>query len=39
VGHRATLRSFHARQLTVKRTGSGPAYVVEETPTSRPRAG
>jgi vitamin B12/bleomycin/antimicrobial peptide transport system ATP-binding/permease protein len=39
VGHRATLRSFHARQLTVKRTGTGPASVVEETPASRPRVG
>jgi putative ATP-binding cassette transporter len=39
VGHRATLRSFHSRQLTVKRTGPGPASVVEETPASRPRIG
>jgi putative ATP-binding cassette transporter len=39
VGHRATLRSFHSRQLTVKRTGSGPATVVEETPAPRPRTG
>ena len=39
VGHRATLRSFHSRQLTVKRTGPGPASVVEETPAPRPRNG
>jgi putative ATP-binding cassette transporter len=39
VGHRATLRPFHARQLEVKRTGAGPASVVEETPASRPRVG
>ncbi|HKA63316.1 MAG TPA: ABC transporter ATP-binding protein/permease [Methylomirabilota bacterium] len=39
VGHRATLRSFHARQLTVTRIGTGPASVVEETPASRPRVG
>ena len=39
VGHRATLRSFHSRQLTVKRTGTGPATVVEETPAPRPRTG
>ncbi|HEX7213330.1 MAG TPA: ABC transporter ATP-binding protein/permease [Methylomirabilota bacterium] len=38
VGHRATLRSFHSRQLTVKRTGPGPASVVEETPASPPRS-
>jgi putative ATP-binding cassette transporter len=39
VGHRATLRPFHGRQLEVKRTGAGPASVVEETPASRPRVG
>jgi putative ATP-binding cassette transporter len=39
VGHRATLRPFHARQLEVKTTGAGPASVVEETPASRPRVG
>jgi putative ATP-binding cassette transporter len=39
VGHRATLRPFHARQLEVKRTDAGPASVVEETPASRPRVG
>ena len=38
VGHRATLRSFHSRRLTVKRTGPGPASVVEETPASPPRS-
>ena len=31
VGHRATLRPFHARRLAVQRTGNGPASVVEET--------
>ena len=40
VGHRATLRSFHTRQLEVRRSsGGGPASVVEESPASRPRVG
>jgi putative ATP-binding cassette transporter len=39
VGHRATLRSFHTRRLEVRRSGAGPASVVEETPESRPRVG
>jgi putative ATP-binding cassette transporter len=39
VGHRATLRSFHTRRLEVRRSGAGPASVVEETPGSRPRVG
>src|SRR6266404_3699714 len=30
VGHRATLRPFHARRLVVERTGNGPASIVEE---------
>jgi vitamin B12/bleomycin/antimicrobial peptide transport system ATP-binding/permease protein len=29
VGHRGTLRSFHARQLVVQPNGSGPAAIVE----------
>src|SRR5712691_10583233 len=31
VGHRATLRSFHARQLEVQPAPSGPASIVEVT--------
>jgi putative ATP-binding cassette transporter len=37
VGHRATLRAFHARQFVVQRTESGPASVVEETAAPKPR--
>jgi len=29
VGHRGTLRPFHARQLVVQPNGSGPAALVE----------
>ena len=32
VGHRATLRAFHARQLEVRPATSGPASIVEVTP-------
>jgi putative ATP-binding cassette transporter len=35
VGHRGTLRSFHARQLAVRPNGSGPASIVDVTATSR----
>jgi putative ATP-binding cassette transporter len=31
VGHRATLRPFHARQLYVQPDGDGPASIVEVT--------
>jgi ABC-type uncharacterized transport system fused permease/ATPase subunit len=31
VGHRATLRSFHSRQLLVRANGNGPASIVEVT--------
>ena len=31
VGHRATLRAFHTRELEVKRATSGPASIVEVT--------
>jgi len=31
VGHRATLRPFHARQLLVRANGSGPSLIVEVT--------
>ena len=31
IGHRATLRAFHARQLLVQRNGKGPASIVELT--------
>src|SRR5215831_4149495 len=31
VGHRATLRSFHSRQLLVRVNGNGPASIVEVT--------
>jgi vitamin B12/bleomycin/antimicrobial peptide transport system ATP-binding/permease protein len=39
VGHRATLRPFHARQLEVRPATSGPASIVEVTaaPESDPR--
>jgi putative ATP-binding cassette transporter len=33
VGHRATLRSFHTRQLLVRTNGSGPSCIVEVTAT------
>ena len=33
VGHRTTLRPFHARRLVVERAGSGPASIVEEATT------
>jgi putative ATP-binding cassette transporter len=32
IGHRATLRPFHARRLLVQRHGSGSASIVEVTP-------
>jgi vitamin B12/bleomycin/antimicrobial peptide transport system ATP-binding/permease protein len=31
VGHRATLRPFHSRQLLVRTSGNGPASIVEVT--------
>jgi hypothetical protein len=31
VGHRATLRSFHDRQLFAQADGDGPASIVEVT--------
>jgi putative ATP-binding cassette transporter len=31
VGHRATLRSFHSRQLLVRANGNGPSSIVEVT--------
>jgi vitamin B12/bleomycin/antimicrobial peptide transport system ATP-binding/permease protein len=31
IGHRATLRVFHARQLLVQRNGKGPASIMELT--------
>ncbi|HYS91989.1 MAG TPA: ATP-binding cassette domain-containing protein, partial [Candidatus Acidoferrales bacterium] len=37
VGHRPTLRAFHARQFVVQRTEGGPASVVEETDAPKPR--
>jgi vitamin B12/bleomycin/antimicrobial peptide transport system ATP-binding/permease protein len=33
VGHRATLRSFHDRQLFAQPDGDGPASIVEVTAT------
>jgi putative ATP-binding cassette transporter len=39
VGHRATLGSFHARQLTVLPSENGPASIVEVTPTPGPGVG
>jgi putative ATP-binding cassette transporter len=36
IGHRATLRPFHARRLLVQRNGSGPASIVEVTPVAAP---
>ena len=35
IGHRATLRPFHARRLLVQRNGSGPASIVEVTPAAQ----
>jgi ABC-type uncharacterized transport system fused permease/ATPase subunit len=32
IGHRATLRSFHARLLMVQPSGRGPASIVEVAP-------
>jgi vitamin B12/bleomycin/antimicrobial peptide transport system ATP-binding/permease protein len=29
VGHRSTLRNFHARQFVVRPDGNGPASIVE----------
>jgi vitamin B12/bleomycin/antimicrobial peptide transport system ATP-binding/permease protein len=34
VGHRATLRPFHSRQLLVRANGNGPSSIVEVTATS-----
>jgi putative ATP-binding cassette transporter len=34
VGHRGTLRAFHARQLAVRPNGSGPASIVDVTAVS-----
>jgi putative ATP-binding cassette transporter len=39
VGHRATLRPFHARHLLVRLNGSGPSSIVEVTGTTRPAHG
>jgi putative ATP-binding cassette transporter len=36
VGHRATLRAYHARQFMVQRFGSGPTSVVEEAAAPEP---
>jgi hypothetical protein len=36
IGHRATLRPFHARRLLVQRNGSGPGSIVEVTPVAAP---
>ena len=35
VGHRATLRTFHSRQLLVQANGSGPSSIVEVTQSAR----
>jgi len=35
VGHRATLRPFHSRQLLVRANGSGPSSIVEVTQSAR----
>ena len=32
IGHRTTLRPFHARRLLVQRNGTGPASIIEVTP-------
>jgi putative ATP-binding cassette transporter len=37
VGHRASLRRFHSRELLVQPNGSGAASVVEVTPAALPR--
>jgi putative ATP-binding cassette transporter len=39
IGHRATLRPFHARRLLVQRNGSGDASIIEVTPKIRPLNG
>ena len=39
VGHRATLRSFHSRQLLVRANGSGPSSIVEVTAVSEAARG
>jgi len=39
VGHRATLRAFHSRQLLVRANGNGPSSVVEVTPVSESARG
>jgi ABC-type uncharacterized transport system fused permease/ATPase subunit len=36
VGHRGTLRPFHARQLVVQPNGSGPASITEVVDPSSP---
>jgi putative ATP-binding cassette transporter len=36
IGHRATLRPFHSRQLLVQRNGKGPAAIVELTAAPEP---
>ncbi|HEY7553426.1 MAG TPA: ABC transporter ATP-binding protein/permease [Candidatus Binatia bacterium] len=36
IGHRATLRPFHARRLLVQRNGKGPASIVEVTAAPSP---
>jgi putative ATP-binding cassette transporter len=36
IGHRATLRPFHSRQLLVQRNGKGPASIVEVTAAPSP---
>jgi vitamin B12/bleomycin/antimicrobial peptide transport system ATP-binding/permease protein len=36
IGHRATLRPFHSRQLFVQRNGKGPAAIVELTAVPEP---
>jgi putative ATP-binding cassette transporter len=39
VGHRATLRAFHARQLVVQPNGGGPPSIVEVTAAPEPARG
>ena len=39
IGHRATLRPFHARLLEVQPSGSGPASIVEVAPDDGPGHG
>ena len=36
VGHRGTLRPFHARQLVLQPNGNGPAFIVEVVAASSP---